>query len=93
MPASDAFFRPSTPGLLEMTTTISAELDGCLACSIRAWRLVPKTHFLIQTMQAYRQTLCVIKNTKQQFVIFDFFLFFPFVLERDLKWLLLVQEK
>lgn len=44
MPASDAFFRPRTPGLLEITTTISAELDGCLACSISACKLVPGTN-------------------------------------------------
>lgn len=43
MPASDALLRPWTPGLLEMTTTISAELDGRLACSISACRLVPGT--------------------------------------------------
>lgn len=42
MPASDALFRPYTPGLLETTTTISAELDGRLACSMSACRLVPQ---------------------------------------------------
>lgn len=41
MPANAALLRPWTPGLLEMTTTISAQLDGRLAWSIRAWRLVP----------------------------------------------------
>lgn len=43
MPARDALFRPWTPGLLEMTTTISAELDRRLAWSISACRLVPVT--------------------------------------------------
>lgn len=44
MPAIDALFSPMTPGLLEMTTTISAELEGFLACSIRACRFVPVKH-------------------------------------------------
>ncbi|TNN56476.1 hypothetical protein EYF80_033346 [Liparis tanakae] len=39
MPASDALFRPWTPGLLEMTTTISAAPAGRLACSISACKL------------------------------------------------------
>lgn len=43
MPDMEALFRPSTPGRLEMTTTISAALDGFLTCSIRACRLVPET--------------------------------------------------
>lgn len=43
MLASDALLRPWTPGLFEITTAISAELDGRLACSISACRLVPGT--------------------------------------------------